>query len=125
MLTGYQCATGAYSTEDGELICPQCFDDGETFARPVSNYELDEYATAVSGEIDWDDAEYVVTDDAGTHGLIRGVWHLEDCACTYALEDEAGHELVEAYEDFGCVEAETEKSADLERLAAALTEGIS
>lgn len=42
MLTAYQCETVAYRTEDWELLCYNCFDNGADFACPVSRFALEE-----------------------------------------------------------------------------------
>ena len=80
MLTGFQASTGAYVTEDGELLCPSCFNDGDTLARPVSNYGLDEWQSEDATGYEWDD------DD--------GLDHSE---CEPALFDANYHELRAEY----------------------------
>lgn len=94
MLTAYQASTGAYVTEYGELLCSGCFDDGDTFARPISNFGLDELQTEF--------AEGLVC-SVGSDG--KQVWldgYKEPSGptfpdCVPALRDENGHELVEEY----------------------------
>lgn len=80
MLTAFQVETAAYVTESGELLCPECFDDGDTYAKPVSRYGLDEWQTAYAEDHEWDE------DD--------GLDHAE---CEPALYDDNGHELLAEY----------------------------
>ena len=88
MLTGFQVSTGAYMTEYGELLCEDCFDRGDTYAKPVSNYALDEWQSGSSdGYFD------------GEEG------HAEDCYCEPALHcDDCGGELREQYTSPDCEE---------------------
>ena len=110
MLTGFQVATGAYEpydNVDGELICPSCFDNGETYARPVSNYALDEeQAARAEGWLDWDYLDEFVEHEGTKYGLGQDdVWHQEACACEPSLDcSECGREIHEAYQDQGCTE---------------------
>ncbi len=101
MLTAFQCATGAYRTEDGELLCENCFDGGEDFARPVSNFELDEEQNARTEDYDWsydrDPDAGPLDEDQDLNEYHRG--------CEPALYDDNGHELREAYHEHPEVEA--------------------
>lgn len=110
MLTAAQCATAAYMTEDGELLCPSCFDRGDTYAKPLSQYSLDEWQSSSESDLDWQYADKIreadEDEDRPTQALIRGIWHAEACCCEDALYDEAGHELVERYVDSSCEEVD-------------------
>jgi hypothetical protein len=96
MLTGTQVATGGYVTESGELLCEQCFEWGGTYARSISNYELDEwqssnaYGTACAMDEDGD-TEWIDQDDEVDAGVV-----VYD-ECEPALYDDAGHELRDEY----------------------------
>lgn len=85
MLTGYQMLVGAYMTHDLELLCERCFESSDQCARPMSNYELDEWQVA---------------DD----------WLFEDhdqdvCECVQAVTCyDCGTELREAYTGPECEE---------------------
>jgi hypothetical protein len=50
MLTGFQVATGAYRAEYGELYCESCFEGGDVYCVPVSNYILDEWQSEVGAD---------------------------------------------------------------------------
>jgi len=97
MLTGTQVATGGYVTENGELLCERCFEMGDDYARPVSNYELDEWQSSNSTGL------YCVIDEDGDHDRWNDEY--EDVEpgerkgeeCEPALYDEAGHELRDEY----------------------------
>lgn len=113
MLTAYQCETAAYQTEDGELLCPECFDRGDTLARPVSRYALDEEQSARGQDaFSWEyDAEsYGTVKYFGRVSFVGGIWHVEDCACESALYCDAcgSTELVEAYTDPTCRDIDAE-----------------
>ena len=87
MLTAYQVSTGAYVTEDFELLCERCFDYGDTYCRPVSNYSLDEWQAGQSDCYEGEDG------------------HVEDCECLPAVEcEQCGGELLEACVDDDCLE---------------------
>jgi hypothetical protein len=85
MLTAFQCEIAAYVTENGELLCPECFESsfetGDDYAKPLIRYSLDEWQTGSD--------EGFVCDDYTGEG--------DTCGCESALLDEDGHELVEAY----------------------------
>jgi hypothetical protein len=86
MLTGFQVATGAYQTEDGEVLCEGCFDRGDAYCRPVSNYALDEWQSAAA-----EDGYCALT---GEH------WGNDDCGCEPPLFcDGCSAELRPAWED--------------------------
>lgn len=90
MLTSYQLETGAYVTQDGEILCDDCFELGNEYARPMSNYELDEYQT-------WESSSFF--DDNGEEG------HVEGCSCVFPVTCvECLTELREAYTDYACAE---------------------
>jgi len=92
MLTAFQCAIGAYQTEGGELLCESCFRGGDAYARPVSNYALDEWQVESSRD------EY------------------PDCECLEALRcDDCGEELNEAYIDEDCDHGEEPDPHELAR----------
>lgn len=104
MLTAFQCATGAYATEDGDIICLTCFEDGGRFVREVSNYELDEVQSARS----YDDGWCAV---AGWPEDQPEGWVCE--GCEYPLHcDACGAELREAYEAGGCGVPEADEGSD-------------
>lgn len=90
MLTSFQVSTGAYVTEDGGLLCKQCFQSEDTYPKPVSNYELDEWQSETSQDHEWFD--YDVT-DAIEQDRIQ-TYHKQ---CEPALYDINGHELREKY----------------------------
>jgi hypothetical protein len=109
MITAFQASIGAYMAEDGELLCEDCFASGDRFARPVSNYELDEeQAYASEGAFDWDYAEGKRTVDGKAFARIDGLWHAEACGCEAALLDINGHELREPYTDTDCAREQYE-----------------
>jgi hypothetical protein len=88
MLTGFQVATGAYRAEYGEVICESCFDSGDTYCIPVSNYELDEWQST-SGA----DGYCAVADEPWDN-------YEAECGCEPPLLcDSCGNELREAWED--------------------------
>ncbi len=101
MLTGYQVSTGAYETEDGELLCEQCFERGDVFARPVSNFELDEQQALQADGYDW---SYEADPDAGPLDPDQDLDAYHQ-GCEPALYDEDGHELREAYHEHPEVES--------------------
>ncbi|MES2156062.1 MAG: hypothetical protein V4510_13090, partial [bacterium] len=79
MLTAFQCETGAYMTENGELLCEDCARDD--FTKPVSRYEL-------SCWNEGGDSPY----DNGDEG------HAPECYCDYGVTcDGCGAELEEAF----------------------------
>jgi hypothetical protein len=103
MLTSFQVAVGGYVTENGDLLCEQCFDRGDTFAKPVSNYELDEWQSERGYGYEWeyehdDDEEEVLVQKADESyedfNARLNEYHEE---CEPALFDDNGHELREAY----------------------------
>lgn len=113
MLTAFQASTGAYMTEDGELLCESCFESEDVFAKPVSNYGLDEEQTASSeGSFDWDYADQIREVDGVSQALINDHWHVEACGCEAALLDANGHELREAYWYPGCAEIDDDKPSN-------------
>lgn len=87
MLTAYQCETVAYQTEYGDLLCPDCFDRGDDFARPLIRYSLDEEQTYRA-----EDGYCAVTEDS---------WDNESgCGCEPAIYcDHCYAELLEEYVD--------------------------
>lgn len=86
MLTGYQASTGAYQDQDGELYCENCFDRGDSYARPVSNYELDEAESAYA------EGTFDESDD-----------HVAGCGCAFPLECSGCYSnLTEGYTDPEC-----------------------
>lgn len=91
MLTSYQVQTAAYQTEDGELLCESCFDEGEFFCRPVIRYELDEQETAMS--VDWEPW----VDDEEHH-----VYYCECCMPVWC--DRCAGELTDGYVDSACAD---------------------
>jgi hypothetical protein len=103
MLTSFQVAVGGYITEYGDLLCEECFDRADTYAKPMSNYELDEWQSSEGYGHDWrydhdDDEDGVLVqradesmDDFDTR---VNEYHEE---CEPALLDVNGHELREAY----------------------------
>lgn len=105
MITAFQAALGGYITEHGDLMCEDCFRSEDTYARPMSNFELDEWQTQDAERLSWDYAERVSETEDGTKvALLDGVWHVEGCGCEPALYDMNGHELREAYNDSECNE---------------------
>lgn len=84
MLTGAQVATAAYETEDGELLSPREFDQGDVFARPVSRYELDERQSELAQMAEEDGA----FDEDG---------HVDGCEFEPALYSDGGDELLPFY----------------------------
>lgn len=124
MLTGFQCETAAYITEFGELLCPDCFDRGDTLARPVIRYSLDEEQAARADGYEWPDnednpAQDVIDDlrEIARVGLLNPLLHDADVAnaeadaldeawthrhdgCEPALYcDEGGEALLPEYHD--------------------------
>jgi len=86
MLTAAQVETVAYQTEDGDMLCPHCFDIADTYARPVIRYALDEYDMAMS--------EYTFDESPD---------HADNCGCTMGVYcDACGVELSEPYVDPNC-----------------------
>ena len=87
MLTGFQVATGAYMDEYGELLCEECFDNGDSFCRPVSNYALDE--------------EQSIRAEDGFCAVAEDRWDNDsDCGCEPELLcDGCGAELRAEWED--------------------------
>lgn len=89
MLTSYQCETVAYVTEYGDLLCPDCFENGGDFAKPVIRYSLDEFQSGTG-------------DDWCSH---RGYYDYdgEECGCEPSVNcsgcDDA---LLESWEDPDC-----------------------
>lgn len=83
MLTGFQVAIGAYVTEDMDLLCEDCYRLEDVYAKPVSNYELDEWQSQEAYDYEWDD-----DDEAVDHQY-----------CEPELLDVNGHELREAYHE--------------------------
>lgn len=79
MLTAFQVQTAAYVTEDGEILCSECFDRGDTYAKPIIQYVLDEWQTSEAQDYEWPE---------------DGVDHSE---CEPALFDLNGDVLLEAY----------------------------
>jgi hypothetical protein len=104
MLTGFQVATGAYETEDGELLSETTFDQGEHYARPVSNYELDERQTQEARDwLDWEHLDTEVVEDGIEYRQgLDGMWHIEDCGCEPDLIDIYGVTIRDSYEDSSC-----------------------
>lgn len=90
MLTGFQVSTGAYSDENGELLCETCFDRGDSYCRPVSNYELDERQAQ--------DSEDMLSYQEGEEQ------HVEDCSCQLALYcDSCGDDIRPSFDDDECI----------------------
>lgn len=94
MLTSAQVATAAYMTEDGELYCPDCFDQGDVYAKPIIAYSLDEEQQYAREGHEWpsETHEGYADDDAERDALER--YHEE---CLPPLYGVCGHELAEEY----------------------------
>jgi hypothetical protein len=91
MLTGFQVSTGAYISDGYELLCESCFENGNDYCRPISNYELDEWQVSA------------------TDGMLEDEEHAEYCACSVPVNcEDCGHALREAFEDPDCEELREE-----------------
>lgn len=115
MITAYQAATGAYLTEYGDLLCDACFASGDDYAKPISNYGLDEEQTAYAEGYEWSDTTCTCDHDEDDHAgawldSIDGAHCLDDCdceeftavkhdGCEPALFDTNGHLLLDEYHD--------------------------
>jgi hypothetical protein len=110
MLTSFQVATGAYQDENGDFLCEECFEKGDTYARPISNFELDEEQShAAEGWRDWNYGDEQVEVSGETYTLGRDdQWHVEACGCEPPLLDLYGHEIREAYRDTYCLDERPE-----------------
>jgi len=116
MLTSAQVATVAYAAEDYTLLCPRCFDNGDTYARAVSQYEASEEQAA-----------------RGFDGEVREGHDPEGCYCEDALECEGcGATILEGYEATECEayatredEDEDEDEDDIVQAARAVEGGVS
>lgn len=92
MLTAFQASTGAYMTEDAELLCEECFASEDVYARPVSNYTLDEWQSE-----DARSQQLVCTGEAFVDEMEADDDQPKYDECEPALLDANGHELREEY----------------------------
>ncbi len=99
MLTGFQVSTGAWVTEDYDILHEGCIDDN--YVRPMSNYELDEHDASQSEDLGYDEEE--------------GQEHVEYCSCTMGIQC-AGcwGDIREPWYDPDCIELREVKERERE-----------
>jgi hypothetical protein len=66
MITAAQAAIAAYETEFGEIYCDCCwFDNGGKYARPVSQFEVDERQSSYANGYEWDEDDHPTCNENG------------------------------------------------------------
>lgn len=92
MLTAFQVSTGAYMTENGELLCTSCFESEDVYAKPVGNYSLDEWQSEEARS-----RQLVCTGEAFVDEMEADDDQPKYDECEPALYDTNGHEIRAEY----------------------------